>query len=202
MHDPISDYGLDLRQAVIDHLGPDPQLDIGTVLAEARRELNVLLHKVALINPDTTVTVLDTSVNVAAAVKSAWAAVDLDAITSNLQPHPVTLMISGADFDRLTDTSMQWGTHWQRHIDNDRFEPTAQPDEAVSTNWGYVYWVGDHWQAVMLARAYLDSAGHRYQILWDTAQHPNGDYCGYAILTDYASSTCWLPLRPRLTPTA
>lgn len=188
MSAPTIRYGLDLRRRVADHLGPKPRVAVDAVVAEARRALNILLYQVIMIHEDR-VEIQNPSVDVVAALRTAWDAIDLDVLVAELSPCVVELTVSGKDFERLAMTTMRWGPHWQPLIDSDRFEATPPHDEPIRTDWGFAHWFGDQWQAVMTARAYLDGIGHGYQILWDVAEEDDGTPFGYVILTDHGSPT-------------
>ena len=91
--------------------------------------------------------------------------------------------ISESDFDRLCESSMRWaGTDWAAQ--DGRFEVSEGPEHV---NWQakMVYWVGDSSAAMILAREYVKAQGFDVQVLWDMAEHPNGEFLGYALLTDY-----------------
>ena len=54
--------------------------------------------------------------------------------------------------------------------------------------WQCVYWVGDDWVNVLLARAYLEAVGAAYQVADDETVWDNGErleMLGWVILTDY-----------------
>lgn len=91
--------------------------------------------------------------------------------------------ITTRDFDRLCESSMRWSAiDWAAQ--DGRFEISDGSDHI---NWQakHVYWVGDSAAAMILARAFLQDRGFNVQVLWDMAEHPNGDWLGYALITDY-----------------
>jgi hypothetical protein len=91
------------------------------------------------------------------------------------------------DFERLTETSTSWADcaerHWSKN--RDRFETEAGED--LSFKWKTAYWVGCSGTAVILAKSYLATMGHDYQIVWDLASYY--DSSGWVVLTDYQAST-------------
>jgi len=94
------------------------------------------------------------------------------------------------DFEKLTENSAHWG-EWAKNK-ADRWEhATEEYDTEPSWDWSYAYWVGEDWSRVILCRSFLESGGwgysHPYEIVWDMAEHPNGQFLGYVILTNYAS---------------
>lgn len=95
------------------------------------------------------------------------------------------------DFDRLTESSTRWaGIDWAAQ--DGRFE-VSSPTMTEPINWKakMVYWVGNNPAAMILAREYVKAQGFDVQVLWDMAQHPNDDFFGYALLTDYVSDN-WI----------
>lgn len=200
---PTTPYGLDLRQAVVDHLGPDPLLDVEQVLHAVRRTVNWCLPDGVLLGPDSVVA-RDPSVDVAAALREAWAAVDLDVVIAELRPLTVAMTISGDDFQRLVVNSSPWAEYWDDTVADGWLEwlesTTGTPEEPVGGHWRFAYRMGDQWSTVMLVRAYLDAIGQRYQILWDAEPDENDEPGGYLVLTDYATAG-WhhRPSMPRAT---
>jgi len=90
----------------------------------------------------------------------------------------VVLEIDDQDFWRLYETRMFWcggPDNWPAQ--SNRFTPT---NLAESIDWNYrnAYWMGEY-ANVILARAYLVSVGHEYQVLWDDETN------SYVILTDF-----------------
>lgn len=85
----------------------------------------------------------------------------------------MNLTITERDFDRLWDNSMQWqGYGWEQQ--DGRFSP------AVSFKWKRAYWFELAYANFLIACAYLDGQGHKYQAAEDEAG-------GWVILTDYES---------------
>ena len=99
----------------------------------------------------------------------------------------VLIYMNDRDFERLTETSTYWADysrHWDKN--RDRFETEA--GEAISFEWKTAYWVGTSGTAVILAKSYLATMGHDYQIVWDLASHENGESSGWVVLTNYEAS--------------
>jgi len=82
------------------------------------------------------------------------------------------LIIRNEDFDRLWDTSMEWGSDWAAQ--DGRFDPP------VSYGWKRAYWFELSYANLMFARMFLDIQGHPYEIASDEAG-------GWVLLTDYVS---------------
>lgn len=100
----------------------------------------------------------------------------------------IPLHMTEHDFDLLAENAMEWGQHWAAH--DGRFEHMEQHyATAPSYKWAIAYWVGRHWTGVILAKSWLEHAGHAYEILSDQAIHPNGDSFGFVILTDYRTAS-------------
>ena len=57
--------------------------------------------------------------------------------------------------------------------------------DAPERAWRYVYWVGDHYVNVLLARSYLEAVGEDCQVASDEAEWDNGQSLGWVIFTDY-----------------
>jgi hypothetical protein len=100
----------------------------------------------------------------------------------------VLIYMNDRDFERLTETSTLWADHAESHWSKkrDRFETEA--GEALSFEWTTAYWVGCSGTAVILAKSYLATMGHDYQIVWDLASHENGESSGWVVLTNYEAS--------------
>ena len=103
---------------------------------------------------------------------------------------PIQMHMSEKDFERLTESSMEWGPSWQRHVDDGRFEHS---DEAYDTDpkmtWGMAYWLGDNPSNLVLATSYLIAQGQDFEVLWDMAEHDNGQFLGYVLLTDFRTAS-------------
>ena len=82
------------------------------------------------------------------------------------------MRLTNEDFDRLWDTSMEWGSEWRAH--DGRFEPP------VSYEWKQAYWFEMSYANLLFAKLYLDEKGYDYEIASDEAG-------GWVILTNYVS---------------
>jgi len=98
------------------------------------------------------------------------------------QADAVVLQVTAEDFDRLCENS---GIGSIAVEQPGRFEAMNYPEPPSSTRWHWTYWLGDNYTTVILARAFLAARGFGYEVLYDTAEHPNGRLYGYVILTDY-----------------
>jgi hypothetical protein len=86
----------------------------------------------------------------------------------------ITLTITAEDFDRLTNTSMEWkANNWQSQAN--RFE-----DEPLFT-WEMAYWCGTFVET-LLCQGYLSGIGQESQTVFDTG------LLEWVILTNYRSS--------------
>ena len=101
-------------------------------------------------------------------------------------------------FEILTESSTDWGPQWAEQAD--RFEPHLRRvgrhydedktwQDMPDFTWGMAYWVGDNSASAVLATSYLASHGWDYELVWDMAEHPNGKFHGWLILTDYVRGT-------------
>lgn len=96
----------------------------------------------------------------------------------------LSLAMTAGDLRRLVLYSSPWtpaslDLHHESLFENlDR--PGAVP--IAHPRWTRAYWVGTHWETVMLVRAYLTSQGHGLEVLWDNATDPA---TGYVILTTH-----------------
>jgi hypothetical protein len=95
----------------------------------------------------------------------------------------ITLRMSAHDFERLTDTAMEWRGTWDEHrgrfenLDGP-FDPTYHPHP----KWQLIYWFEDY-SSVLLARAFLDTQGIEYEAAFDAAE----DGPAHVILTNFVS---------------
>lgn len=89
---------------------------------------------------------------------------------------PVT--VDAYDFLQLSHDNQAWAGHQIR--DNGRFE--AMTGDDVDYSWPHAYWYPD-WVTVIIARSFLDGAGHGYQIISDL-EDP---------LAESAAHTLWRP---------
>lgn len=106
------------------------------------------------------------------------------------QAGAVVIQVNAADFDRLCQNSGKWADLNEplgrfEGLDDDRIPPTWA--------WQRIYWLGDSFTAVIFARAFLAARGFDYEVLYDTAEHPNGQLFGYVILTDYQEVQAVVP---------
>ena len=96
----------------------------------------------------------------------------------------VLIYMNSRDFERITETSTLWADyagHWSKN--RDRFE--TEEGEDLSFKWRNAYWVGVSGTAVILAKSYLATMGHDYQIVWDLASQRLGECSGWVVLTNY-----------------
>ena len=82
------------------------------------------------------------------------------------------MKLTNEDFDRLWDTSMEWGSEWRAH--DGRFDPP------VSYEWKQAYWFEMSYANLLFAKLYLDEKGYDYEVASDEAG-------GWVILTNYVS---------------
>ena len=80
--------------------------------------------------------------------------------------------LTNEDFDRLWDTSMEWGSEWRAQ--DGRFDPP------VSYEWKQAYWFEMSYANLLFAKLYLDEKGYDYEITSDEAG-------GWVMLTNYVS---------------
>ena len=101
----------------------------------------------------------------------------------------VLIYMNDRDFERLTETSMDWSDYAEKHWvkKRDRFETEA--NETLSFEWTTAYWVGCSGTAVILAKSFLATMGHAYQIVWDLGLHENLETFGWVVLTNYKTGT-------------
>jgi len=98
----------------------------------------------------------------------------------------ITVDMEPEDFDCLVEQSMQWGPSLSEQCDNGRFE-TVGGERDISKTWKMAYWMGDSYANVLLAKSYLKSIGHTYDVVWDMAVDQGGQCLGYILLTNYYS---------------
>jgi hypothetical protein len=99
---------------------------------------------------------------------------------------PCVIKLNAHDFDLLSFQRMHWATKgWNTGDDAVRFESLLNDPNQIGYHWEYAHWVGDDWTRVILARSFLDSINHAYEIVLDTTleRRLSGSY---VILTHYA----------------
>lgn len=104
----------------------------------------------------------------------------------------ITIMMDADDFDRLTSTSAAWAASidlWAKTPG--RFEPYSGGKDPVKDepgrHWQWLHYIGPDYAALLLARAFLASSAHPFEVVYDTASvERHGDSMGWAILTDYS----------------
>ncbi|WP_410675478.1 hypothetical protein [Amycolatopsis sp. cmx-4-68] len=130
--------------------------------------------------------------------------------TSAASRFPIT--VDAYDFRQLSHDNQAWAGHQTR--DDDRFEPVT--GENVDYSRPHAYWYPD-WLTVIIARSFLDGAGHSYQIISDlddplaesaahTLWRPCPEHrcsqcavapiCSYVILTGYHGEPATAPTSP------
>jgi hypothetical protein len=80
------------------------------------------------------------------------------------------MKLTKQDFEMLWDTSMEWGQEWRAH--EGRFDPP------VSYEWRRAYWFELSYANLLMARAFLEEQGYKYEVASDEAG-------GWVLLTDY-----------------
>ena len=96
----------------------------------------------------------------------------------------VTIRLSPEDFDRLCENSGDLRQAFPALYE--RFRDGA--DQAVMRcEWRHIYWMGDDYTRLLLARSFLDAIGEPCQIAVDEGADDQGRANGWVILTDYAS---------------
>jgi|Laugrefa1bdmlbdn_1035148.scaffolds.fasta_scaffold123786_1 hypothetical protein len=98
------------------------------------------------------------------------------------------MKITAKDFQRLWESACSFDKRWAKQYD--RFEPVTEDDEVESLKVDLstrkaIYWFGQCYASVLLAKEFLLKRKHSIQVVWDMAEHQNGDILGYAIITDY-----------------
>lgn len=102
----------------------------------------------------------------------------------------ITIDMDDQDFDQLSDTSMAWGPSWQHHINDGRFEHMEKHYATEPrTDWAMVYWLGNDWTHVILAKAFLKSKRQKFEVIFDQAELIPSEPGSYAILTNYKTKT-------------
>jgi hypothetical protein len=97
----------------------------------------------------------------------------------------ISLEMTRTDFNHLVLNQFRWaGAGSMLTAQQGRFEhATEKYDTPPSPLWKTAYALGTSWADVMLARAWLESNDHPYEIILDTAVPLQ-----YLILTDYGSA--------------
>jgi hypothetical protein len=85
------------------------------------------------------------------------------------------MKLTANDFDRLTETQMEWNslTDWKEQAD--RFEDT------INWNHKFIYWT-ENYASTLLACEYLAQQGDSYSVSYDEAVNQ------YCFTTDYSGS--------------
>ncbi len=86
--------------------------------------------------------------------------------------------VEAYDFHQLSHDNKPWAGHQTR--DDHRFE--SMTGDVVAYSWPHAWWFHD-WLTVMMARSFLNGAGHRYQIISDLDDP----------LAESAAHTLWRP---------
>jgi hypothetical protein len=96
----------------------------------------------------------------------------------------IKIEMTESDFGHLWVMGSQWQGGCSFEEQADRFETVDSDNKEPVWTWKRAYWVGDNWPAVMLARTYLASAGHKCEVIWDMGDYAN---LSYVILTDFVA---------------
>ena len=94
----------------------------------------------------------------------------------------IPVRITAEDFSYLCEESLPWRDFPQG---SGRFEGESVKESGASRVWRRIYWLGQNYANVILARAFLAANGYGCQMLFDAAVHPNGQCAGWVLLTDY-----------------
>lgn len=94
----------------------------------------------------------------------------------------IVISMDAEDFERLCENSGKWAG-WTPPACG--FETMDISEPPSFREWRRIYWLGGNFTAVIFARAFLAARGFDYEVLFDTAEHLNGQLYGYVILTDY-----------------
>ena len=85
------------------------------------------------------------------------------------------MKLTERDFERLTESQMEWSTNKSWTSQKDRFEDT------VDWSHKFIYWV-ENYASALLATQYLTQKGFNFSIGFDEAMMQ------YVFTTDYAGS--------------
>jgi hypothetical protein len=94
----------------------------------------------------------------------------------------VEIDLTEQDFNVLCQRSMRWDDGGVEPHGFENMTPGKGLDDDFSLEWAYAYDAGDSWASAIFARAFLESVGAPYEILWDTHQT-----C-YWLVTNYETS--------------
>jgi hypothetical protein len=92
----------------------------------------------------------------------------------------ITIELSEHDFERLSDGAYPWAEgSWAAQPDlfenyTDRWAETE--NRPPRWDWAWAYDVGREWTAVIMARAYLQSIGEEFEIVWCMWDNPEPTY--------------------------
>lgn len=97
----------------------------------------------------------------------------------------MNITITPEDFDLLRSNDMSWADILKYSADlSHRFKVIAKR-KTLDNPLTRIYWFGRDYATVILARTFLESHGHEYEVLWDKAGQWEKPPFGYAILTSY-----------------
>lgn len=105
----------------------------------------------------------------------------------------VVIQMDAGDFGELLKAS---GDRAAMKITPGRLEAGTGGEVNADWDWTTIYWLGDNYAAVILARAFLAAYGYRYEVLWDTSHPMDQPPRGWCILTDYDLHRAPVPAPP------
>jgi hypothetical protein len=98
--------------------------------------------------------------------------------------YAVTVRISPEDFDRLCENSGDLRQAFPALFD--RLRDGARVAN-MRRQWRQIYWTGDEYVNLLLARSFLEALGEDYQVAVDEGADEQGRANGWVILTDWLS---------------
>jgi hypothetical protein len=91
---------------------------------------------------------------------------------------------SQVDFQAMYKECAPWGPEWAAK--DGRFRNISEDNTTMPPyDMRMVYWFWDFWPECLLAQTFLALYDYRFQVLWDSGVHPNGQELGFCIVTDY-----------------
>ena len=98
--------------------------------------------------------------------------------------YAVIVRISPEDFERLSENS--GNLHQAFPALYERLRDGGKP-AVMRRPWRQIYWTGQEYVNLLLARSFLEAIGEDYQVVVDEGADETGRANGWAILTNYLS---------------
>lgn len=93
----------------------------------------------------------------------------------------MNIHLTALDFELLRNNDLKWNPEFLDQLEFISRNTVGAKRADMGYRWQRMYWFGDNYASVILAKSFLSALGQDYELYYDTAE----GFEGYVILTDY-----------------